>query len=652
MTIKKITLGALLLFIVGFTVGCIKDDRLNCPASERNAFLFNISLEEQKVMRASEPGQDLFNENKVEKLWLFAYKAGEENKFIAAPCEAVSGALYKVPLTAEQEQQLLGGVSLEFILVANKDFSTVPATKTALKSEIIENSELNSATPLSFVMLGMTTKTVNSADATTKNLGAIDLKRTLSKIRINTPSLTVDGYQIVGDAKAQLHNFRKKGYLGKEEALGSLESMSNYASLNQVMGSQKNTHFYSFWSTWNDLTEAPFIKLAVDIQKNGGSEPVKTHYYKIPIKASDSKLKYNTLYDINVVLETLGGDDENPIPVDVNQVSIKEWGAFEDMNSEVASAKYLFLEEHDVVMNLITDYTVSYKTSSKISSVSIVKCYYRYVNNNGVIVEEPIAPGTEFYPNIISHTGGKIKFSSKIPANNQPKYFIIEAKNKENIVDRLTAVQYPNQYIVFTMGTASSWRPDGTLAGGHLNNKAMYHIVTLLPKPTDTRILGFPKRVKAKFYKDSETVGMTEEITSDTEETKNMVSPSFELASQLGATVPMSLIEYLSFSDKLRYYSTLEAIRQSYAIHVCASYTETRVVNDITVKLEDWRLPTEAEILLIEELQTTPSGAVKKIMTGRYYWSSSGAVEIPSATTGGSSTNRAHTRCVRDVKDF
>lgn len=100
----------------------------------------------------------------------------------------------------------------------------------------------------------------------------------------------------------------------------------------------------------------------------------------------------------------------------------------------------------------------------------------------------------------------------------------------------------------------------------------------------------------------------------------------------------------------LRYYSSGQGRR--YALHTCALYTETRVENGQEVILDDWRLPTRAEIQLIDQMQQQGT-AVTEIMTGKYYWSglSSAAIKITLPTASGNATSYwAHVRCVRDIK--
>lgn len=86
-------------------------------------------------------------------------------------------------------------------------------------------------------------------------------------------------------------------------------------------------------------------------------------------------------------------------------------------------------------------------------------------------------------------------------------------------------------------------------------------------------------------------------------------------------------------------------------MRLCALYTETRIVNGKEVILDDWRLPTEAEIKLIDQLQNDPNSAVQSIMTGRYYWSAKDNAAIKLKGGSGGSTSYAFTRCVRDVKE-
>ena len=163
----------------------------------------------------------------------------------------------------------------------------------------------------------------------------------------------------------------------------------------------------------------------------------------------------------------------------------------------------------------------------------------------------------------------------------------------------------------------------------NLNNPYMYAITTMAPE--GSIIWGFPP---------TDSQGQT----LNNEEVSKMVSPKFEMASQFGASSPIS---YTAAQTQ------------------CRNYTETAVGGIVK---SGWRLPTAAEIHFIDNLQqTAPSGAV---MTGLYYWSSWNVYPTSSPTaTGaykmgvnlyntqtysgysGGSSSSAYTRCIRDIKD-
>ena len=157
-----------------------------------------------------------------------------------------------------------------------------------------------------------------------------------------------------------------------------------------------------------------------------------------------------------------------------------------------------------------------------------------------------------------------------------------------------------------------------------LVNARMYHV--RIAASSGEYTLGIPRRNEEGY------------TASDGEAPNNskVVSPSFLLASQLGATQTAS--------------STAQA--ESH----CAKYVETYVDDKgRTVHLTGWRLPTQYEIGVILGLQpgerdNTDDMALDRVLTGDRYWSASGAV---STDNWHNVTNRGshYTRCIRDVYD-
>lgn len=288
---------------------------------------------------------------------------------------------------------------------------------------------------------------------------------------------------------------------------------------------------------------------------------------------------------------------------------------------------------------------------------------FSYVNGaTGEAITEAIPTSSDQYPTVIV-VGNQIKIESTLPINNIPKKIRFKVSNGIAELDKeVTVYQYPSLFITHTMGTKSSLKPNGRLADG-LNNKAIYRIT--VQNPPAGVILGFPPRETTDFWpgywNGSRWVltggNKTSKLTTKRDaETARMVSPSFELASQLGATEQWSYLEYGWTQEGTwwnpSWYSTNKiGAYEETALCDCALYTETRIVNGKEVILDDWRLPTEAEIRVIDQLQNDPNSAVRSIMTGRYYWSAKDNAAIRSQGGSDGSTSYAFTRCVRDVKE-
>lgn len=140
-----------------------------------------------------------------------------------------------------------------------------------------------------------------------------------------------------------------------------------------------------------------------------------------------------------------------------------------------------------------------------------------------------------------------------------------------------------------------------------LNNHRMYHVT--ITATSDEYTLGRPR--------------ITDGKTDPGADNAVLVSPSFMLASQLGAV--------------------LAARDVNIAASHCEQYVE--VARDGTV-YDDWRLPTKAEVNIIYKYQND-SDAMDIVLGGDSYWSASGLVSKPGTT---SSSSQA-IRCIRDAYD-
>ncbi len=149
-----------------------------------------------------------------------------------------------------------------------------------------------------------------------------------------------------------------------------------------------------------------------------------------------------------------------------------------------------------------------------------------------------------------------------------------------------------------------------------LSNPRMYHIQ--VSATTNKYTIGIPKR---------DADGVT--IADD--DNQLLVSPSFMVASQLGATMqPPS--------------NTTQAKRMG-ADH-CNKYVETyKDTKGNVIHLGDWRLPTKAEIQFIIDTQYAPNSPLAEVMAGGQYLSATGEYVKNEQVT----TTQEALRCVRDA---
>lgn len=138
-------------------------------------------------------------------------------------------------------------------------------------------------------------------------------------------------------------------------------------------------------------------------------------------------------------------------------------------------------------------------------------------------------------------------------------------------------------------------------------NSRMYHVQ--ITSSSDQYTIGRPR--------------ITDGITDRGSDNAELVSPSFVIASQLGAVQPTSY-------------------KDAAADH-CKQYVE--VAENGTI-YSDWRLPTEAELSIIMGYQYN-SEVMDEVLAGRWYWSARNAVENENGEDG--SRTNAYIRCIHDV---
>lgn len=660
--IFPLALAAIALFFA--SVGCTRESLGDGGAHVgKNSLLLQLQVS-PTALRATEVGEDAYNENTVSSITVLFYKGGQlfwqskesgQGGIIPNGSITTPGRHYIIPVPDDKKAQLNGVNSFNVYVVCNKASFVAPATEAALLKEVVAD-ELNATAPTSFVMIGSATnKKIDMATQAGRNLGSIGLKRVAAKVRVLRPTVDVAGYVQVGDAQVKLRNYADRGYLATAENVPTAEyKTTDYRPVTEVLpNGGKAMHFYSYYNEWASpaaLDQRPELMVQIKMKKEGESDNMaKSYYYKVPLEPEQKSLESNKLYKLSLRIEIIGSPSpENPELV-TGAISIEEWSKHEDSYG-LPATQFLVVAEHDVEIKNATQYSLPYQSSKHPITISIKKVYATFVDDQGVTQTISYTQGMAEFPTI-TFDANTIHINSSIPVNNVPKYIEFEVTNGvSGLVEKVKVTQVPSSFIIHTMGTSSSLQPGGGLAPG-LNNKAMYHIRILVPPAG--MILGFPPTEPVKFY-DKNEYKETHYLTKNDEETSRMVSPSFELASQLGATRPMPYYYRGSYSHPQ--VGDPESRRRS-ATYSCAIYTETRKNKDGTyLTLDDWRLPTEAEIELIDKLQNDSKSAVKRIMTGPFYWDAylgNKAMRMtnPDNWNTGADEDKAHVRCVRDVKD-
>ena len=413
-----------------------------------------------------------------------------------------------------------------------------------------------------------------------------------------------------------------------------------------------------------------------------GGIPVEYHnsWYKIHI-TGEKVIRRNNYYEVNINLNRPGAISEiTPVDVEDLRYTVEEWTPQSINVGGDDKPKYLMVNKSKMDMhNIAVDAkTLEFASSSPVTIKVENRYYYdKFGQKRDVPTNVSIKGTTD------GGIAGNITVNSPVPTNNAIRYFTLVIANEEGLVERVDVTQYPLEYITnqqayysyrtdfkntnaypttyqykgdryvsaswsnsrwsYSTGTGDDYfftskvadqNSDGTSdihfysysqfgnspsmsknSIDGLDNARMYHVN--ITSSSNTYVVGIPMQ---------DVDGYTDNST----ENSKLVSPSFMIASQLGAV-------YSSGGDT-------ESNRKRARTH-CKEYAETYVnENGEVVHLTDWRLPTAAEIGIIVKFQTK-SEVMDVVLGGRYYFCASGTVG-----TGITGNNDGYfLRCIRDV---
>lgn len=650
----------LILSLLLILPSCTKeDDQVDDPQNVKgNNIALKFSFSE---LKATENGSDNLNENKIKSLDVFIYQGNNDAclfyQHITPSPEFTGTGTYSQLLNATQEVFSFNA-NHSIYVVANYT-GTIPATGlslTALKALNVTSLDPDKKQD-TFVMDGVSNMVLNNGILVNKDI-PVTLKRAASKIRVtmtySNGISALAGYNIT---KKVIKYATNSGVIESGTAVTpSLQDMGSFTNQNSGAGNTNNIITYSYANDWNTvLGNETYLIVNVPV-KDASNVLYPLNYYKVPVnyrlpdddnsthtpeeeaaRRALYKLERNRLYDIIAAIDKLGSlTPTTAVTLNANY-TIQDWTTKEVLVA-VENVNFIYVKDKDIKMPNTTAFITTFQSSTPDVQITDIKVNGVASTNgsNGVTITWTAAAKS-----------GNITINSVLPNTFTPKTITFTVKNSANLTQSVTVTQYPPIYLSADLSGDVPAGDDGQ------NNRNMYVTTTLVPNYSaipnpDEFDEVFPSGYThyapnpalgisyADYIRANAILGYplldANGATIDSNENNRRISPNFMLASQYGTTTGA---DYIASKTKCDVYSEKDATTaQTYS---------------------DWRMPTLAELYMIDILQNIKLSQVKKILEGQYYWSarSSQAVTFMDPRVGNSSVwgpYNAAVRCVRDVK--
>lgn len=700
---------------------CTADDDL-APAVKPAEGL-TITLETPGVLSraTTEPGSDILNENTISRAQLLIFNSEGKRtpdgyrsfEFTDGKAEAViatgnwknntqlfnkgADATYDIYVVANAHE---GSTSLQNVETLDDLLSAVDEDADIWK---LEGANIGTGTiaykDKRFAMSGVSSGFVpkNVEDEYTIS---VPMERLAAKVEVNI-TFSDDFKQkfVPTGFNSSLRNYATRGLLraDKEDSFTDRGIAGNEAEdpmvaaleTDFVAGTAKLV-LYTYPTNWGgDVLQETFVLLNMPgyyTEEGAASGGLKeSNYYKIPVRLGDvtaHQLNRNTIYRVNVMIDRMGQPQVDK-PVELKPAyEVIPWTTV-TIDVDGGNLNYLELLKDEIIMKNIDESLEQYFTSSSPVTASISEVYY--YDKYGA--KQPISNYGQYGISVVPAAGnfGNVTINSDVPTNNGIRYIKVKVTNGQELSKEFTVKQYPLEYIVTVpgyysyrtdfrstyevMGNRKTWNDNfkskvytkgsiytyawyrgewkynylygyywewdtssnpanvqlGEKQSSNPNNNMYFVRIT---KTSDKYVLSVPAM---------DSNGYTE----SSPENNQLVAPAFMIASQLGTVSPQSF-------DSAKEH--------------CKQYAEKSIAGE---KYEDWRLPTEAELLIIDYYQGDDNSVIDRVLAGDKYWAASGNVMATNekedwrgnVTTWKNGTiekagyNETHyIRCIRTVK--
>lgn len=454
---------------------------------------------------------------------------------------------------------------------------------------------------------------------------------------------------------------------------------------------------YTYPTNWGgDVLQETFVLLNMPglyTEEGAASGERKlSNYYKIPVRLGDvtaHQLHRNTIYRVNVKIDRMGQPQVDK-PVELKPAyEVIPWTTV-TIDVDGGNLNYLELLKEEIIMKNIDESLEQYFTSSSPVTASITEVYYYDKYGAKQTISNYGRYGISASPE--SGNFGNLTIKSNIPTNNGIRYIKVTVTNEQGLSKEFTVKQYPLEYIVTVPGWYS-YRTDNICGGKVVNWEAEFDKDLDRPVTSDNNFSskvyveeeneiytynfkqdswwvstgwgqGYYEYSEWKAEKGSSQTGKHNNkmyfvritktsdkyvlsvpamdaagYTDSSLKNNELVAPAFMIASQLGTVYPQR------FNDAKEH---------------CKQYAEKSLDGQV---YEDWRLPTEAELLIIDYYQGDDNSVIDRVLAGDKYWAASGNVMATNEKEGwGGITwndgtiektddNEMHyIRCIRTVK--
>ena len=633
--------------------GCLKDRNEPGPASTRT---FTIALVSGSESAMRVPGEEDYNENRIERLDIFFFDAAgamifypaesqmtrSENKVTLSIPESLATLLFNKQLTlhmmanCNRTRDELDGLSLDQLT------GLVQTNAATFNSEVFARQS-------SFLMDG--SLPIDNLNESKTDLGTVTLQRAAAKVIVKIVKAEVEGYTPV-EASVRFNYYLDKTTIGSTAPLYA-PSSDDYrhshfrpAPLPNGAVTQYADPFYSYSNDWEfELSRESYVTIKLKWHKDGVGEQ-KDYFYRIPFNYippapgddHNYRIRRNYIYEFDVDIGILGGlDPEEMVDLEPN-FQLRDWTT-ETIEATLNQYDYLVVAETDVVMHNITYKEIHY-TSSKPVSVQIDSVFFRQYKNDGTILRQDVDPAGMITAN---EQTGNIEIDSPVPINFVPLYMYFKVRNTAGLVYNVRVTQYPPKYLTSkystyywdnynannccvgtgTYGNGAWNQGKGNPPAGQINFN-FYTITTTALDPAEPYIIGDPTVMMESEYFIPLARAL---VTKEDAVSNNMISPQFVIASHRGVI-------------QTNGYEVMQ-VR-------CATYWEGPYPQGT------WRIPTVAELKLISYLQRHEGSALKDLfipgLAGAETWWTAQPGQGMNVTTGEMVSGNKHgVRCVHDV---